>query len=179
MATTSGPTDLGIYSIALPPRLQNVLAVGAIGIFLGMVGLCALPLVAEPVTSEYLGRGGVIVDRSLINTWGLVSTNLGCALSALAVLAGVGMLRFKSWSRPLMLVQASVSVLLGIVGIYFHILVLSTAQSGEGTPSFCTRVFGLAEWGGWAAGTIFGCFALYVLTRPGVKAAFTIEGRPI
>ncbi|HZL36936.1 MAG TPA: hypothetical protein VFC78_16570 [Tepidisphaeraceae bacterium] len=178
MHVPSDTFESGAYGIALPRELETVMAVGAVAIFLGTVGLCSLPLLAEPVISEYLGRGGVIADRGLINTWGLISSNAGCVLAVALALAGMGLLRFRPWARSLMLAWAWASIALGVAGIYFHVLMLSVATSGQGTPSFCTRVFGLAEWLAWAFGALFAFIVIWALTRPGVKQAFE-RGRAI
>lgn len=160
------------YAMHLSPAQQNVMAIGAIGVGLGLFGLCVLPFVAEPVISEYLGRGGVLPEHGLINTWGLISTSFGCMLSAMLMFGGVGCLRFRPWARPLMLAYGAFSVLLGLAGIYFHILILSVIFSENGLPSFATRVTGLAEWVAWVVGTIVGVATLWVLTRPDAVKAF-------
>ena len=165
----SDPTP---YCVSLPNEMKRVMAVGTVGMFLGVLGLCTLPLVAEPVTSDYLGRGGTIADRGLINTWGMISTNAGCALAAAVFIGAIGALRIRSWARPILLLYGIASVLLGLAGIYFHALIIQTAQSGEGTPEFATRVSALAEWLAWAIGMLFGAWTLWVMTRPGVKGAF-------
>lgn len=154
-----------------PVGAQRVIAIGGLAIALGIAGLCTLPFPLIATYFDYIGEANAATDRGPINTWGLISTGAGCGLSSLAILGGLGCVRVRGWGRFLMLIYAAVSILLGVAGIYFHLLIIQTANGPGGVPQFATRVSALAEWVAWVVGTVFALRVLWVMSRRDVRAA--------
>ena len=163
--------------LEIPEDLDTVPAVGVIGAGLGILGFLLFPFPVLSVASEYLRRGGTIPDRGGLNTFGLLASLIGCTLSLLALLGGMGCMRLRAWARPVMLMYAVGSLAVGAVGIGFLIAAIEQAQSPQGTPSFTYRIEAFPVWVGCVAGFLYGAWVLWVMTRPKVKRAFGESSR--
>ncbi|MDB5305005.1 MAG: hypothetical protein JWM97_2554 [Phycisphaerales bacterium] len=146
-------------------QLDSVRDVGVIGTGLAILGLVTFPFAGISVTSEYLRTAGTIPDRGVMNTFGLLATAAGCGLSLLALVGAMGCMRMRTWARPVMVIYAVGSLIVGPVGIGFLIAMIALAQSPQGMPHFTYRIEAFPVWVGCVVGSLYGAWVLWVMRR--------------
>lgn len=160
------------YDVPLPDRIAPVMVVGWFGMMLGTLGILTLPFAATAILSIFLGRGGEVADRDPLGVFMVISTTLGSGLAVMALVGGAACMRFRWWARPLMIFYGLTSVILGLVGIYAHARIVYLFNMGYSIPTYCYRMETSSEWVGWVAGTLFGAYTLWAMTRPSARRAF-------
>jgi hypothetical protein len=165
------------YSVAIPERISKVMVVSVCAMMLGTVGLIMLPFDAIAAWSMYFHyRGGTYGTYSALETWGVLAPTIGTGLALVALVGGAGAMRFNPWARLTLMGYGIGSVLKGLVGIYFHLQIIQLVIGRQSMPYFVYRVTAIVVWIDWVLAALLGAYALYVMTRPEVKAAF-VRGR--
>lgn len=160
------------------PQLQTLQALGALALLLGTMGMVMLPFGLERF------HAGAIAGDARVNFYAyhLESTSpsalflffsslLGSGLSLALALGGWGCLRLHWWARPLMLVWAITSLILGAIGAVFCIRWLLPPWRDQ-FPQVQGVIDMLAVLGGWGIGTALAAVMLYLLLQPHVRDFF-------
>lgn len=147
-----------------PVSLVRALAI--IGIILSLPGLICLPAGLP----RYYPKAWPSIGTSIPSFWvALFLHAAGAGLSVLLLLASIGCYLLRSWGRAAMLTWSLLNVLMAIAAIIFTLSAWRGGGPGTEPVLGVTYLTGLAQ---WILGIILAAFALYVLTRPPVKAAF-------
>jgi len=170
------------YNAKQPNDLSLVRALGAVGLMASSLALASLIfLVLRLLWNIDAARPGQVpVDAPVPGYWfELAAGMFGCGLAILLLTASAGAIRFRTWARPAMIVYGVISVVLGAVGLIFHVhwlIEATTNHSGIGLPQAMRTPEAAAEWACWMFGTILGVAMLYAMNRPDVKLAFEEGG---
>lgn len=169
------PTSVTVFGI-----LNIVFA--ALGFF-GVLAMGALLFLPQPANSPNPVIQ-LIHDNSAYAAWVEISTVLGAFSISVLLVAGIGLLKMRSWARILSIVYAIYSIVMIIVStvVNFFLLVqplLAQAKSQSG-PAAAGAI------GGAIGGTIGGCFGviypiclLVFMLLPKVSAAFRPPAAPL
>ena len=168
-------------------RPTPVLVFGILNIIFGVWSLLGAPfsfwsvLSADPATNP----AAAVYSNQLIRNWTLMSGALAVLTGLILIIAGIGLLQMRSWSRVLSIGYAIFAIVLGVITTMFNVAVLmpaTMAQMGEiAGNSEAARVGGLI--GGMIGvlagivGLVYPVLLLIFMTRPHIIAA--LEGQPI
>ena len=168
------PTSVTVFGI-----LNLVFAVlGLCGVGLGVFGLA----VASTLPA---GEGPPNLQREALQEPGYqaftyASIGLGALASIVLAIAGVGLLKLKSWGRSLSLGYAAYSIVMQIVGVvvsYIFVIQPAVALAEQGNdPQAQTQMFAAIFGGavGGCLGLIYPFLLAFFMFRPTVKSAFGI-----
>jgi hypothetical protein len=139
----------------------------ALGLMLGLAGMGCLPWKAFEfgLNVDAVGPGDTPVTA--IASWSFVAWFAGLAVSVLLVIASVGLLRLKAWSRRAMLAYALATILLGLASGVIY----AKRYAMPAGARMSSGVGGCLEICVWAGHGAFSLYVLYAMTRPETVAA--------
>jgi hypothetical protein len=142
--------------------------ISVFGVILGTLGISCLPF----NLGVWVVHGWPIepAKGSEGQTWVLLSTLLGLGLSTLLLISSLAACRFLRWGRDGLLLWAVLSLIYGVVGIFFWGRFLFPRFENQFIPMRGPdEVAGILA---WMIGSIFAILTFWHLTRPSVRAAF-------
>jgi hypothetical protein len=163
-------------------RAMHIMAV--LGMLLGCAGLVSLPFgLARLHQGSLAGDLSVnlfapsMESPSAQVVWLYASSAMGTGLALMLVLASIAAIHFRPIARPILLLWATASLMVGGGGSYFYFRWL-VGPERESYAQVRGVVDTLANFGGWGIGTTLAIVMLYLLTRPTVKRAFQGQAKP-
>ncbi len=152
-------------------RPKAVMAIASLGVIFGAMGVVCLPWGLMPYVYSATWPPVFIEGNPMLSWWVIGASLLGTALSILLLVGSVGSFSLQRWARPVMLLYGAISVLFGLVGIFFYFRWFAPAFRQEMTGA--RDVGPLGGLLSWIIATVFAVAVLYVMTRPHVRAVFT------
>ena len=167
------PTSVTVFGI-----LNLVFAaLGLCGVAFGVMGLAVmanLPANADMPPNPQMDA----LQNPAYMAYSYASIGLGALASIVLAIAGIGLLKLKSWGRSLSLGYAAYAIVMQIVGLvvtYIFLIQPAMALAEQGNdPQAQGQMVGTI-----VGGAIGGCFGLvypillaFFMFRPNVKAAF-------
>ncbi len=154
------------------PHWRTLRALGVVGEIFAILGLLLLPFALLPFSAgRWYGLRSDSLSLSHAGAWWLLAATLiGMALSLLLLVGSIGVVWWRRWARPVMLLYAIMSLTLGLGGAYFF---LRWAFGLGGREHLLYYGVGpLIAACGWFLGLIYAAFALYFMTRRDVRERF-------
>jgi hypothetical protein len=142
--------------------------ISVFGVILGTLGISCLPF----NLGVWVVHGWPIEPAKGTEgqTWVLLSTLLGLGFSTLLLISSLAAYRLLWWGRDGLLLWAVLSLIYGVVGIFFWGRFFLPQLENQ-----LVRMRGPDELAGilaWMIGSIFAILTFWHLTRPSVRAAF-------
>ena len=166
----------------LNPRPTAITVFGVLNIAFGLMGICGVlfsslifvmpsdPNMPNPVLE-------LMAENPVYRTINMVMLALGFIATVVLVVAGIGLLQFKSYGRVLSMgyaVYALVSALLGFIvtTMFVTMPLMERMNALPDGPAKTGAIFGIVGgYVGLVVGLIYPSLLLYFMTRPNVVAA--------
>jgi hypothetical protein len=167
-------------------RPASVTVFGILNIVFAALGFFALLASAMMLFSAGAMRNPVMEQMRAIpqyDFWLKLTIPLGILSSIVLLVAGIGLLRLRSWGRLLSILYGWYAIIFGVVGIGWNYLFLMRPMMEQARQQGGPEAMGAM--GGAIGGTVGGCLGLIYpvlllifMTRPRVKAAFQARETP-
>jgi hypothetical protein len=164
-------------------RPTVVTVLGVLNIVFGGLGLLtSLVNLILPNTPLYrqLGKGNMAIDfmnrSEAFQSYMQVASILGVVGSVVLIVAGIGLLKMRPWSRPLSIAYAVFAIVSGIVGTvvtYQTVFVPMIEQAATPQERIIATSASIGGIGGGFAGLLYPVALIFLLLRKTVGAAFS------
>ena len=166
-------------------RPTTVTVFGVLNLVLGGLGLLCTPI--SVITLFLPVQSGNPVSRILeenaaYRLYMIASAAAGVLAALVLIVAGIGLLKMKSWARLTSIGYAIYGIVTGVVGIIVNVVFLFEPlmiQARSESPEAAAAMLGMV---GGIAGTCFGLvypiLLLIFMTRPRVRNAFLPQNVP-
>ena len=167
------PTSVTVFGI-----LNLVFAaLGLCGVAFGVMGLAVMANIPEGIDRPPNPQLDALQNPAYL-AYSYASIGLGFLATIVLAIAGIGLLKLKSWGRSLSLGYAAYAIVMNIVGFvvsYIFIIQPAVALAEQGNdPQAQGQMIGTIVGGavGGCLGLIYPFLLAFFMFRPNVKAAF-------